>query len=103
MALTSSKYTVKEIDDLRSQYVKQFRKANGGKQQVKYLGVVSPESIAEEGMEQFKKKILKYKIIWMQPASKKILRFKINCMQIFKNKKRLAGIISMKLKMFLII
>ena len=54
-------------------------------------------------MEQFKKKILKYKIIWMQPASKKILRFKINCMQIFKNKKRLAGIISMKLKMFLII
>lgn len=56
MPLTNSKYTVKEIDDLRTQYVKQFRKTNGGKQQVKYLGVVSPESIAEEGMEQFKKK-----------------------------------------------
>jgi hypothetical protein len=54
-------------------------------------------------MQHLKKKILKFKIIWMQTACEKILRFKIICSQIFKNEKTLAGIISMKFKMFLII
>ena len=51
-----TKYSLETIEDLRKTFVKQFLQKHGGKHKIKYLGVVTPEDIGEEGMEYLNKK-----------------------------------------------
>ena len=49
-----TKYSLETIEDMRKQFIKQFTKTHGGKQNIKYLGVMNPDDIGEEGKEMFK-------------------------------------------------
>ena len=46
-----TKYSLETIEDLRKTFVKQVLQKHGGKHNINYLGVVTPEDIGEEGME----------------------------------------------------
>ena len=51
-----NKYSLEKIDSMRQNFISKITKKHGGTQNIKYLGVMNPEDISEEGLKMFKRR-----------------------------------------------